>query len=114
MLFDPESHQRFGNPAADCRQAVDPGMARSAESDKNPGFVYPRLAVMDNQPMGLFTDPAAEAVAGQNLFAQPGKVSLGMPELKVAGAAAAGEGGVLAAGAEGALGHRSSIPQDYR
>jgi hypothetical protein len=113
MLFDPESYQRFGNPAADGGQPMNPGMARSAESDKNPGFVYPRLPVMDNEPLGLFTDPAAEVVAGQHLFPEAGKAVAGMSGAKIAGAAAAGDGGALAAFAEQGS-HRRSIAEDSR
>ncbi len=93
MVLGPKGNERLGNPAADRRQAVQPGMATGAKRDQKSRGVLPRLPVMDMEAIPRPAGPAAARIPFEDGFAVPGKVRTRMSAGAIAAGAETGDGG---------------------
>lgn len=74
MKLAPQQAQLFGERATQVLGALDAGVAGGAEGEEPGELRNPGLAMMDDERLTGATTAAFTVVAGQDLFAQPGKV----------------------------------------
>jgi hypothetical protein len=102
MLFGPEGGKQLRDPDMNGSQAVETGVAGSADGDEEPRLAHARLAMMNVE----FSTPcptgrAPKVIAGEDLFPVSGEVIPGVPAHPITLRTQASDGGhPFAAGAE--------------